>query len=70
MIRSTMRPSRPRATPLRAAPLCLALLAAALLPACSSLPTSGPSNSEVVDNITGPDNPLGAKLVDLTPAAV
>ncbi len=75
MIRSTMRPSRPRAAPLRAAPLraaplCLALLAAALLPACSSLPTSGPSNSEVVDNITGPDNPLGAKLVDLTPAAV
>ena len=80
MTRSTMRPSRPRATPLRtaplrtaplrAAPLCLALMAAALLSACSSLPTSGPSNSEVVDNITGPDNPLGAKLVDLTPAAV
>lgn len=47
-----------------------ASLALVVLSACSSLPTSGPSNSEVVENITGKDNPLGARLVDLTPAIV
>ncbi|MGI4952457.1 MAG: polysaccharide biosynthesis/export family protein [Janthinobacterium lividum] len=46
------------------------LMVAAAVSACSSLPTSGPSNKEVVENITGPDNPLGARLVDLTPEIV
>ena len=41
----------------------------ALLAGCSSLPTSGPSNSEIKEDFANPaTNPLGARLVDLTPA--
>lgn len=40
------------------------------LAACSSLPTSGPSNSEVVGQFSAQQNPAGARLVDLTPAVV
>ena len=51
----------------------LAVLASATvlaLAGCHSLPTSGPSNSEVVDQFTAQQNPTGARLVDLTPAVV
>ncbi len=41
-----------------------------MLASCSSLPTSGPSNTEVVKSFTQTENPLGAKLVPLTPATV
>ena len=41
-----------------------------LLGGCSSLPTSGPSNGEVLDGTATPSNPMGIKLVDLTPAIV
>ncbi len=64
MIRPAVQP-RPRSA--LALGLSAVLLAASLA-ACSSLPNSGPSNSEVVENISGKDNPLGARLVDLTPA--
>ena len=50
-----------------AAALCVATLA---LASCRSLPTSGPSDKEVVTEFTGTENPLGARLVPLTPAAV
>jgi polysaccharide export outer membrane protein len=49
------------------AALCAAILA---LASCSNLPTSGPSNKEVVTQFTEKENPLGAKLVPLTPAIV
>ncbi len=41
-----------------------------VLTSCSSLPTSGPSNQQVVDQFTANQNPLGARLVELTPAIV
>ena len=41
-----------------------------MLASCSSLPTSGPSNTEVVKSFTQTENPIGAKLVPLTPATV
>ena len=41
-----------------------------LLSGCGSLPTSGPSNSQVLDGTLSTNNPLGIKLVDLTPAVV
>ena len=48
------------------AAMCLAGLSG-----CSSLPTSGPSNSQVSDDLTDPKlNPLGIRLVDLTPETV
>ena len=40
------------------------------LASCSSLPTSGPTNQQVVDQFTVKENPLGARLVELTPAIV
>ena len=43
---------------------------ALLLSGCNSLPTSGPSNGQVLDGTASPANPLGIKLVDLTPAVV
>lgn len=58
MIRSTVRPL----TVLSAATL--------LLGACSSLPTSGPSNSEVLEQAVSKENPLGLHIVALTPAVV
>ena len=48
----------------------LSLSAFLLLSACSSLPTAGPSNSEVLDGVNAENNPLGIRLVDLTPALV
>ena len=44
--------------------------AALLLSACSSLPTSGPSNSEVLEQAVSKDNPLGLRIVPLTPTVV
>jgi polysaccharide export outer membrane protein len=41
-----------------------------LLSACGSLPSSGPSNDEVLDKSVAEHNTLGIHLVDLTPAAV
>ena len=58
MIRCTVRPF----TVLSAATL--------LLGACSSLPTSGPSNSEVLEQAVSKDNPLGLHIIGLTPAVV
>ena len=49
---------------------CLTLSAVLLLSACSSLPTAGPSNSEVLEGVNAENNPLGIRLVDLTPALV
>lgn len=50
---------------------CFIVLSLALLSACSSLPTSGPSNSQVSDDLNDPKvNPLGIRLVDLTPDMV
>ncbi len=49
------------------AAICLTTLA---LAACSNLPTSGPSNKEVVSQFTEKENPLGVKLVPLTPTVV
>jgi len=37
---------------------------------CSSLPTSGPSNSQVLDELSSDQNPIGARVVDLTPDVV
>ena len=51
-------------------PRLLAFTAALLLSACHSLPTSGPSNSQVIDEFTNNQNPSGAHLVDLTPEVV
>jgi polysaccharide export outer membrane protein len=55
----------------RARPLP-ALAALLLLPimSCSSLPTSGPSNDQVLDQAVAKDNPMGLRIVDLTPATV
>lgn len=41
-----------------------------LLSACSSLPTSGPSNSEVLDQAVAEKNPIGLRIVDLNAATV
>ncbi len=41
-----------------------------LLSACSNLPTSGPSNDEVLDKSVAEHNTLGIHLVDLTAAVV
>ena len=41
-----------------------------LLAACSSLPTSGPSNDQVLDQVASSTNPLGVHLIDLTPTTV
>lgn len=50
---------------------CIVLVGLLLMSACSSLPTSGPSSSQVDEDITDPKlNPLGIKLVDLSPDAV
>ncbi len=43
---------------------------ALIVSGCSALPTSGPSNGQVLDGTASPNNPLGIKLVDLTPAVV
>ena len=48
----------------------LAAASALLLSACSNLPTSGPSNKEVIEQVTNGPNPLGARLVELTPTVV
>ena len=45
-------------------------LAVLLLSACQSLPSSGPSNDQVLDQALTAQNPLGIHLVDLTPAVV
>lgn len=47
-----------------------ALSASLLLPGCGSLPTSGPSNGEVLEQALSKDNPIGLRVVDLTPAVV
>ncbi len=47
-----------------------AVSVALLLSSCSALPTSGPSNGQVLDGTASPKNPLGIKLVDLTPPIV
>ena len=59
-------------TPTRPRRLMAGISAALLtLASCSSLPTSGPSNNQVVDQFNGKqENPLGARLVDLTPQIV
>ena len=44
--------------------------AALLLSGCSSLPTSGPSNSEVLDQAVAEGNPLGLRIIDLNAAVV
>ncbi len=52
---------------------CLVATLLAVLPllsGCKSLPTSGPSRDEVVEQFTVKENPLGARLVDLTPTIV
>ena len=46
------------------------LSALLLLSACSALPSSGPSNGEVLDGVNAENNPLGIRIVDLTPALV
>ena len=63
---AALRPTH-RTTALRTlAAACLSLLAG-----CGALPTAGPSNSQVVDDLQDPKlNPLGIHLVDLTPATV
>ena len=47
-------------------------LAAVLLPlaGCSSLPTSGPSNGQVLDQALAADNPMGLRIIDVSPATV
>ena len=50
--------------------LASVLAPALVLSACGSLPTSGPSNSEVINEFKAADNPIGARLVELTPAVV
>jgi polysaccharide export outer membrane protein len=40
------------------------------LVSCGSLPTSGPSNDQVLDQAVAADNPMGLRIVDLTPATV
>ncbi len=47
-----------------------ALLLTLILTDCSALPTSGPSNGQVLDGTASPKNPLGIQLVNLTPAVV
>ena len=50
---------------------CIVLVGLSLMSACGSLPTSGPSSSQVSDDINDPKlNPLGIRLVDLTPETV
>ncbi len=49
---------------------CLAVLFAALSSACSNLPTSGPSNDQVLAQVTTAKNSLGVRLVELTPEVV
>lgn len=51
-------------------PRLRAFSAALLLCGCQSLPTSGPSNNQVIDQFTNNQNPSGARLVDLTPTVV
>jgi polysaccharide export outer membrane protein len=41
-----------------------------LVAACSSLPSSGPNNSQVLDQFNSAKNPLGAHVVDLSPSVV
>lgn len=53
-----------------ARPLTVLSAATLLLAACSSLPTSGPSNSEVLEQAVSKENPLGLHIVALTPAVV
>jgi polysaccharide export outer membrane protein len=55
---------RPRPLPALAASLLM------VLNACGSLPTSGPSNDQVLDQAVAKDNPMGLRIVDLTPATV
>jgi polysaccharide export outer membrane protein len=43
---------------------------ALLFSACSNLPTSGPTNDQVLEQIDSAKNPLGVRLVELTPAVV
>jgi len=61
-----------RANRLSRAALSLLLLLPGVLPlsACGSLPTSGPSNGEVLDDALSKDNPLGIHLVNLTAKTV
>jgi polysaccharide export outer membrane protein len=59
-----------RATRLCCSTLSLVLLLAPLLSACGALPTSGPSNGEVLDKALAENNQLGIHLVELTPAIV
>ena len=47
-----------------------ALSIALLLAGCGALPTSGPSNDQVLNGTASPKNPLGIRLVDLTPTVV
>lgn len=50
---------------------CRMLMPALLcLAGCSSLPTSGPSNSQVLDQAVSENNPLGIRIVDLSPATI
>jgi polysaccharide export outer membrane protein len=48
----------------------LGLTALLLLSGCTNLPTSGPSNSQVLDQALSAQNPIGINLVDLTPTVV
>ena len=51
--------------------LCaLSALSVMLLAGCSNLPTTGPSNAQVLDQIASAKNPLGLRLVELTPGVV
>ena len=40
------------------------------LASCSSLPTSGPSNNQVLEQAVAENNPLGVQIVDLSPDTV
>ncbi len=48
----------------------LALLAVPSLTACQSLPSAGPSNSEIIDEAKADQDKLGIHLIDLSPAVV
>jgi polysaccharide export outer membrane protein len=47
---------------------CRAMLALTLLSGCAMLPRSGPMADDIEDRFTGADNPLGVRIVTLTPS--
>lgn len=51
-------------------PRLLVAMLALLASGCQSLPTSGPSNKQVLEELASDQNPMGVRLVDLTPEVV